>query len=377
MCASSPIWPMAGSYGSWSRASSPPSAGTGSAARTKSPNQPLSVKSCRRIPPPSARLRQPCLRQLTLSGRGIRRVPAAPALRGRTSAARVLAPPRQPRQELREEVERSFAPRHSSRPPQSAHRRSSSESMSAASSPRADRLAPSQWRRCGKCWGAADAAPRTPRSCSGLQRRAGAPPPAPGLHEDLRQELVQAIAAVRPPHRCSWCEPPVTGALHLSTLVRASVLVIAQHGGARADQLWSALCQSGPFALDRQKFGRFLRGLAAEDVIQQAGDGDLILGVRGERDRQPLQLLFGFHDAAGVPLDRRWGGVGHAPGHLCLKRGQPPDLCWQTLVDPVDRPGAQGDHRQALRSRPSADLRRRRLRDPRRRSRENARRLRR
>jgi len=100
--------------------------------------------------------------------------------------------------------------------------------------------------------------------------------------DQLREGLVQSVALVEALVD-SWVEPPVDSALHLSTLVQQVLSVIAQHGGARADQIWSALCGSGPFELDRESFVLLLRGLAEHDVIQQVGDGDLILGLRGEQ----------------------------------------------------------------------------------------------
>jgi hypothetical protein len=49
-----------------------------------------------------------------------------------------------------------------------------------------------------------------------------------------------------------WYEPADTSALHQSTLIQQILSVIAQRGGARADTLHSALCESGPFtAVDR------------------------------------------------------------------------------------------------------------------------------
>jgi ATP-dependent Lhr-like helicase len=106
------------------------------------------------------------------------------------------------------------------------------------------------------------------------------PGTAPG--DDLREGLVQSIALVEALID-GWCEPPADGALHLSTLVQQLLSVIAQHGGALADDIWSALCGSGPFELDRQDFVRLLRGLAERDVIQQTGDRELILTPRGEQ----------------------------------------------------------------------------------------------
>lgn len=107
-----------------------------------------------------------------------------------------------------------------------------------------------------------------------------APDAWPG--DELREGLIQSIAVVDALVD-GWFEPPVDGALHLSTLVQQVLSTIAQHGGARADDIWRALCASGPFELDQGSFAELLRGLAERDAIQQTGDGELILAPRGER----------------------------------------------------------------------------------------------
>jgi ATP-dependent Lhr-like helicase len=106
--------------------------------------------------------------------------------------------------------------------------------------------------------------------------------PGAAPSDELREGLVQSIALVEALIE-GWFEPPVDEALHLSTLVQQLLSVIAQHGGAVADEIWTALCGSGPFELDRQDFVKLLRGLAERDVIQQSGDRELILTPLGEQ----------------------------------------------------------------------------------------------
>jgi ATP-dependent helicase Lhr and Lhr-like helicase len=108
------------------------------------------------------------------------------------------------------------------------------------------------------------------------------PGPNAAPSDELREGLVQSMALVDALID-GWFEPPTDGALHLSTLIQQLLSVIAQNGGALADDVWAALCGSGPFDLDRQEFVKLLRGLAARDVIQQAGDRELILTPRGEQ----------------------------------------------------------------------------------------------
>ena len=81
-----------------------------------------------------------------------------------------------------------------------------------------------------------------------------------------------------------WTEPPRAGVLHLSTLVQQTLSVLAQTGGARADVLWRALCDTGPFReVSAADYGEFLRSLAAFELIQQLHDDSLFLDLKGER----------------------------------------------------------------------------------------------
>jgi ATP-dependent Lhr-like helicase len=106
--------------------------------------------------------------------------------------------------------------------------------------------------------------------------------PGASANDELREGLVQSIALIEALID-NWFEPPIDGALHLSTLIQQVLSIIAQLGGARADEIWTALCGSGPFDLDREDFAVLLKGLGTRDVIQQAGDGELILAPRGEQ----------------------------------------------------------------------------------------------
>ena len=99
----------------------------------------------------------------------------------------------------------------------------------------------------------------------------------------LRSELVQTIAMVQLLVK-HWYEPPVTSSLHLSTLIQQTLSVIAQYGGATAQQLWRALCDQGPFeGISQGTYAELLKCLGKEDLIQQASDRTLVLGLTGER----------------------------------------------------------------------------------------------
>ncbi|MDA1036594.1 MAG: DEAD/DEAH box helicase, partial [Chloroflexi bacterium] len=103
------------------------------------------------------------------------------------------------------------------------------------------------------------------------------------LLDQLRIGIVQTVAAVRLLLE-KWVEPPMANALHLSTLVQQTLSLIAQLGGFRADAAYRALCATGPFgSVPAPMFADFLRDLAAHDLIIQTHDGEIVLGLSGER----------------------------------------------------------------------------------------------
>ena len=104
--------------------------------------------------------------------------------------------------------------------------------------------------------------------------------------EALRLNLMRAIAMTDLMLSDHWCEPPQRSALHLSTLVQQILSMIAEQHGAKATDLFSTLCKSGPFnSVDTELFKSVLRqmGDPEVDLISQSADGDLLLGEQGER----------------------------------------------------------------------------------------------
>ena len=102
------------------------------------------------------------------------------------------------------------------------------------------------------------------------------------LSDRLRVGLFQATAITELMLE-RWYEPANSSSLHLSTLIQQILSVIAQHGGATAAQLFSALCSHGPFhAVTTSMFMQLLRDAAHAELLTQAGDGTLLPGRVGE-----------------------------------------------------------------------------------------------
>ncbi|MDY0207800.1 MAG: helicase-related protein, partial [Pseudomonas sp.] len=102
--------------------------------------------------------------------------------------------------------------------------------------------------------------------------------------DGLRLELVQSLAMIRLLIVDNWFEPADTEQMHLSTFLHQILAVIAQWGSVRADQLYSLLCEQGPFKeISIQHFKQLLSHMGKVLLIQQLNSGELVLGAEGER----------------------------------------------------------------------------------------------
>jgi ATP-dependent Lhr-like helicase len=161
------------------------------------------------------------------------------------------------------------------------------------------------------------------------------PPP-----DALRGELFQTVAMVEL-LLAAWFEPPHTAGLQLSALIQQVLSVLAQLGGARADQLHQLLCGTGPFTgIDRPTFATLLRDLGGHDLIQQDSRGLLLPGGRGDR----LINHYSFYAAFQTSPDYRLVAGGRTIGSLPVDRPLLPGTLlifggrrWRVVTVDLDR----------------------------------------
>ncbi|WP_437975179.1 DEAD/DEAH box helicase [Sorangium sp. So ce295] len=133
--------------------------------------------------------------------------------------------------------------------------------------------------------------------------------------QQIRAQLVQTIAIVSLLLE-KWCEPPVRGKLHLSTLVQQLLSTIAQHGGVKPLDAYRVLCETGPFAdISRAMFASLLRCLGYAEVVTQSSDGTLLLDRTGER----VVNHYSFFTAFQTPEEFRLVNEGRTLGTLPVK----------------------------------------------------------
>lgn len=100
----------------------------------------------------------------------------------------------------------------------------------------------------------------------------------------LRPGIVRAVAAIRLLTK-RFVEPPATSVELATGLLHQTLSIIAEKGGARADAIHKTLSGPGPFAsVTSADFIELLRHVTSKAVrlVEQAPDGTLMLGERGE-----------------------------------------------------------------------------------------------
>ena len=136
------------------------------------------------------------------------------------------------------------------------------------------------------------------------------------LLDRLRLETIQCIAMVNLLLK-KWYEPAPVNQYHLSTLVQQTLSVIGQYGGVRANQLWTLLCDTGPFAsVDQELYATFLRTLGEQELITQSQDGQIILGHRGEK----IVEHYTFYTAFNTPEEYRLECDGRVLGTVPINK---------------------------------------------------------
>lgn len=140
--------------------------------------------------------------------------------------------------------------------------------------------------------------------------------PTSGIIDQLRLQLVQSLAMIRLLIGNKWFEPADTRQMHYSTLFHQILAIVAQWGGVRVDQLWSHLCQHGPFQnISTDDFKMLLRHMGEHKFLTQLSSGELVLGLEGEqqvnqytfyavfRTPEEFRIVAGNKTLGSIPVD--------------------------------------------------------------------------
>ncbi len=110
-----------------------------------------------------------------------------------------------------------------------------------------------------------------------------APDERSSVWDNLHLGFIQGVAAIELMLE-HFLEPPRTERAHTSTLVQQILSTLAETGGAKALELYRRLNESGAFGpIGRDDFALLLRSLGHRELVEQMGDGSLVLGVKGQK----------------------------------------------------------------------------------------------
>ena len=143
------------------------------------------------------------------------------------------------------------------------------------------------------------------------------------LVDCLRLELLQSIAMIRLLVAEKWFEPAETELFHFSTLLHQVLAVISQWGGVRADQLYSVLCESGPFQQVKvEQMKALLVKMGEDELVMQLQSGELVLAAKGEQivNRYTFYAVFKTPDEFKVVNDGK--ALGNVPVDSMILVGQ-------------------------------------------------------
>ncbi|BDD11704.1 ATP-dependent helicase (plasmid) [Fulvitalea axinellae] len=141
--------------------------------------------------------------------------------------------------------------------------------------------------------------------------------------DKLRLRLLQSIAIIRLYIVEKWYEPAESSHFHFSTLVHQILALIAQWGGARAAQIFDQLCDKGSFGnVTIPDFKKILTHMGKKELIQQMHNGELVLGIEGER----LVNNYNFYTVFNTPEEYRVVNnektIGSLPTESLVTKGQ-------------------------------------------------------
>jgi ATP-dependent Lhr-like helicase len=149
--------------------------------------------------------------------------------------------------------------------------------------------------------------------CMRLFLKSMATAPESPLQDRLYPELIQAIALTELMLQ-KWFEPPEIDQGDLSTFVQQILSVLAETGGTRAAELFDRLVTNGAFRyVEQSTFVALLRCLGTRDLIEQMPEGDLILGLAGQKIVSHYDFYSAFESATEFRVTNQARLIGTLP----------------------------------------------------------------
>ena len=124
------------------------------------------------------------------------------------------------------------------------------------------------------------------------------PLPNAPLPELIPWELLRAIAVVQLYVEERFIEPPFTVTLPFSLLFHQTMSCLASRGGMTPAQLAASVLSLPPFSsVNAEDYKTLIVSMINDDYLELTDDGDLIIGLRGERIINSYKFFAVFKDS--------------------------------------------------------------------------------
>lgn len=143
-----------------------------------------------------------------------------------------------------------------------------------------------------------------------------------GLDGLLFPRLLHGVASINL-LLAGWLEPSTPPRMHLSTLTHQVLSKLKEFGALPAIDIYKSLCQRGPFRrVTSTDFATLLRGLCREALIEQTPEGDIVLGLTGERITSAPDFYAAFATHLEFSVRHMARHIGKLPVSFGIKPGE-------------------------------------------------------
>jgi ATP-dependent Lhr-like helicase len=147
--------------------------------------------------------------------------------------------------------------------------------------------------------------------------------PSGSPSDALHQELLQTTAMLQLALVERWVEPPRPNCFHASAFVQQVLSCVSQCGGISLKKLWHDLVIHGAFCdTSKDDFVSVLKGLTEKDLLVQASDGTLLLGLKGEEMVAHREFCISFETPKEFELECEGKSIGSLPSTHPIRLGQ-------------------------------------------------------
>lgn len=129
------------------------------------------------------------------------------------------------------------------------------------------------------------------------------PLPNTPIHQCIPWEMIQAIAIVELYRRERWIEPGFSKPSPFSLLFHQTLSILSANASMTPPQLAKAVLGLAPFAsVDKEDYKKLLIHMVKLDYLQRTEEGQLIIGLKGERILSSFRFFAVFRDSDDITV---------------------------------------------------------------------------